>query len=149
MTRRSRAREVALQLLFQRDHNPGVDRPAIERFVRPVRWLLCLLGPDIVPLTFGGKTAASLTFGHRVLHGDAPISIAEPSAYQAALESAHVLPDVEARRHRIRKALDAVCKAIPHAAGSDRNRITERWKLLRSCAPGSRLLMSTAYCTAT
>jgi transcription antitermination protein NusB len=32
MTRRSRAREVALQLLFQRDHNPGVDRPALERF---------------------------------------------------------------------------------------------------------------------
>ncbi len=34
MTRRSRAREVALQLLFQRDHNPGVDRTSIERFVR-------------------------------------------------------------------------------------------------------------------
>lgn len=33
MTRRSRAREVALQLLFQYDHNPGVDRAAVERFV--------------------------------------------------------------------------------------------------------------------
>ena len=32
MTRRSRAREVALQLLFQRDHNPGVPRDAIEAF---------------------------------------------------------------------------------------------------------------------
>jgi N utilization substance protein B len=34
MARRSRAREVALQLLFQRDHNPTVDRDAVERFVR-------------------------------------------------------------------------------------------------------------------
>jgi N utilization substance protein B len=34
MARRSRAREVALQLLFQRDHNPNVDRAVIERFVR-------------------------------------------------------------------------------------------------------------------
>jgi transcription antitermination protein NusB len=34
MTRRSRAREVALQLLFQRDLNKGVDRAALERFVR-------------------------------------------------------------------------------------------------------------------
>ena len=34
MTNRSRAREVALQLLFQRDHNPGVDAGAIERFVQ-------------------------------------------------------------------------------------------------------------------
>jgi N utilization substance protein B len=33
MTKRSRAREVALQLLFQRDHNPSVDRATIERFV--------------------------------------------------------------------------------------------------------------------
>jgi N utilization substance protein B len=32
MTRRSRAREVALQLLFQRDANSGVDRVALERF---------------------------------------------------------------------------------------------------------------------
>ena len=34
MTRRSRAREVALQLLFQRDANPDVTRPPIERFAR-------------------------------------------------------------------------------------------------------------------
>jgi N utilization substance protein B len=34
MARRSRAREVALQLLFQGDHNPRVDRATIERFVR-------------------------------------------------------------------------------------------------------------------
>jgi N utilization substance protein B len=34
MTRRARAREVALQLLFQHDQNPNLDRAAIERFVR-------------------------------------------------------------------------------------------------------------------
>lgn len=32
MTRRTRAREVALQLLFQRDHNPALTRAGIERF---------------------------------------------------------------------------------------------------------------------
>jgi N utilization substance protein B len=32
MARRSRAREVALQLLYQRDLNPQVPRPIIERF---------------------------------------------------------------------------------------------------------------------
>ena len=34
MTRRSRAREVALQLLFQRDANPDVPRAALEQFAR-------------------------------------------------------------------------------------------------------------------
>jgi N utilization substance protein B len=33
MTNRSRAREVALQLLFQRDHNADVDRAGVERFI--------------------------------------------------------------------------------------------------------------------
>ena len=33
LRQRSRAREVAMQLLFQRDLNPNVDRPGIERFV--------------------------------------------------------------------------------------------------------------------
>ena len=33
MTRRSRARQVALQLLFQLDHNPDVPREDVERFV--------------------------------------------------------------------------------------------------------------------
>lgn len=32
MTRRSRAREVALQLLYQRDTNPGVARAVIKKF---------------------------------------------------------------------------------------------------------------------
>ena len=34
MTRRSRGREVALQLLFQREHNPKIDRAALEQFAR-------------------------------------------------------------------------------------------------------------------
>jgi transcription antitermination protein NusB len=33
MTRRSRAREVAMQLLFERDHNAVAGRPDIDRFV--------------------------------------------------------------------------------------------------------------------
>jgi N utilization substance protein B len=33
MAKRSRAREVALQLLFQHDHNKNVERQEIERFV--------------------------------------------------------------------------------------------------------------------
>jgi transcription antitermination protein NusB len=34
MKRRSRGREVALQLLFQRDHNSAVGRDGIEEFAR-------------------------------------------------------------------------------------------------------------------
>ena len=82
-----------------------------ERFVRPVRWLVALLGEEIIPLNFAGKTAANLTYGHRVLYGDSALLIDKPSAYEKTLEKAFVLADVEDRRHRIRKSLDRVCRS--------------------------------------
>jgi N utilization substance protein B len=48
MARRSRAREVALQLLYQHDLNPDVARPAVERFVRDR-----LRDPDLDPFCLG------------------------------------------------------------------------------------------------
>ncbi len=81
-----------------------------ERFVRPVRWLLALLGDDVVPVEFGGYTAGRVTYGHRVLFGAAPISLSTPDEYASALTQAHVMSDVALRRHTIRKALDRVCR---------------------------------------
>lgn len=48
MARRSRAREVALQLLFQRDFNPRTERADLERFVHDR-----LRDPDLEPFCLG------------------------------------------------------------------------------------------------
>ncbi|MGP8259511.1 MAG: glycine--tRNA ligase subunit beta [Acidobacteriaceae bacterium] len=82
-----------------------------ERFVRPVRWLLALLGEVVVPVEFGGKTAGKVTRGHRVLAGDGAIPVGFPDEYEQVLLKAHVIADVEARRQTIRKALDKVTRA--------------------------------------
>ncbi len=81
-----------------------------ERFVRPVRWLVALLGEEVVPVAFGGYEAGHVSYGHRVLFGAAPIEVT-PATYLEALRDASVEADVEARRHTIRKALDRVCRA--------------------------------------
>ncbi|MBW4026638.1 MAG: glycine--tRNA ligase subunit beta [Acidobacteria bacterium] len=86
-----------------------------ERFVRPVKWLLALLDHAIVPIEFAGVHAANLTYGHRILHGGHAVTINHPSDYLAALEAAKVMPDPDARRHKIRKALDAVTRTVPGA----------------------------------
>jgi glycyl-tRNA synthetase beta chain len=86
-----------------------------ERFVRPVLWLACLLGEEIVPLTFAGKTAGRATYGHRVLSTGEPFEIVTPASYLAQLEGEYVLADVELRRQKIRKALDKVTRAVPNA----------------------------------
>jgi glycyl-tRNA synthetase beta chain len=86
-----------------------------ERFVRPVRWMLALLGDQVVPVEFGGKTAGALTYGHRVLFGDAAIKLEAPAKYEEALLDAHVIADVETRRQKIRKALDRVTRTVEGA----------------------------------
>lgn len=86
-----------------------------ERFVRPVKWIIALLGEAVVPVEFAGVTAGNTTRGHRILFGADAITITRPSEYLAALEKAFVLADVAVRRQKIRKALDAVTRTVSGA----------------------------------
>jgi glycyl-tRNA synthetase beta chain len=86
-----------------------------ERFVRPVLWLLCLLGDAVVPLSIAGKTAGRATFGHRVLSSGEAFEIESPDSYVAQLEGEYVLVDVEVRRQVIRKAMDKVTREVAGA----------------------------------
>jgi len=83
-----------------------------EKFVRPVLWLVCLLGEQVVPVSFGGRLAGRASFGHRVLSSGEAFEIVSPESYLAQLEGEFVLADVEARRHKIRKALDKVTREV-------------------------------------
>ena len=51
----------------------GAGKP--ERFVRPVRWMVALLDAEVVPVEFAGIDGGQCEpYGHRVLHGDAPVA---------------------------------------------------------------------------
>jgi glycyl-tRNA synthetase beta chain len=97
-----------------------------ERFVRPLRWLLCLLDETVIPFEFAGVRAANLSFGHRVLFGDQPVPIARPADYLATLEKIFVVADVEARRHSIRKALDATTRTLTAARWREDEALVEQ-----------------------
>jgi glycyl-tRNA synthetase beta chain len=86
-----------------------------ERFVRPVRWLVALLDSEVVPLEIAGIVAGRASRGHRILHGDAPVTIAVAKDYSEALRAASVVVSVAERRHIIRKALDAATRTVAGA----------------------------------
>jgi glycyl-tRNA synthetase beta chain len=86
-----------------------------ERFVRPVRWMVALLDHAVLPLEFAGVRAGNRTYGHRILHGDTPVTIDHTDDYLGALEAAQVTADVNLRRHRIRKALDLETRSVTGA----------------------------------
>lgn len=77
-----------------------------ETFVRPVRWICCLLGADVVPVSFADVTSGNVTRGHRVL-GPGEHVVAEPAAFVATLEAAYVLA-AERREQVIREGIAKV-----------------------------------------
>lgn len=70
------------------------------RFVRPVRWVLALLGTQALPVTIAGVRAGRRTFGHRFL-SPAARSIRDARTYFAVLKRSSVLVDPTERRNRI------------------------------------------------
>lgn len=75
-------------------------------FVRPVRWICCLFGEEVVPVSFADVKSGSTTRGHRVLSpGEHVVSSA--ASYEQVLEAAHVL-SAERREKVIRAGIARV-----------------------------------------
>ena len=69
-------------------------------FVRPVQWLVMLLGGDIVDGEVLGFKAGRVSRGHR-FHAPAPITLNHANDYLAALKEAYVIADFAERQASI------------------------------------------------
>ncbi|MBT8135632.1 MAG: glycine--tRNA ligase subunit beta [Gammaproteobacteria bacterium] len=70
-------------------------------FVRPVHWIVMLLGSQVVPARLFELDSDRYTRGHR-FHAPDAIEISRPSDYSEKLQQrGHVLPDFSVRRERI------------------------------------------------
>jgi glycyl-tRNA synthetase beta chain len=76
-------------------------------FIRPIRWILALLGeagePQVVPFEFAGVHSGSFTFGHR-LKGSQPIEITDLNL-DLKLKERWVVLSAADRRERIREEI--------------------------------------------
>lgn len=72
-----------------------------HEFVRPVQWLVMMLGSDLIPCCLFGINAGNQTYGHRFMH-PAAITLKHPDDYASSLENiGFVLADFENRRASI------------------------------------------------
>jgi glycyl-tRNA synthetase beta chain len=79
------------------------------RFIRPVRWLVALLGETVVPVEVAGITAARTTVGHRFLGGSVRLNAA--GEYLDALRSVKVIASQQERALILREAIDTAAVA--------------------------------------
>jgi glycyl-tRNA synthetase beta chain len=84
-------------------------------FVRPVHWLVLLLGGDVVPGEVLGLSADRMSRGHR-FHHPKPVWIATADDYVDALRGASVLVDPDERLAKVREEIDRAASAMDGVA---------------------------------
>jgi len=76
-------------------------------FVRPVHWIVLLLGEEVVACEVLGVATGRITFGHR-FHAPGAKSLKSANGYEAVLRRAKVIADFGRRRELIRTGVAAL-----------------------------------------
>jgi glycyl-tRNA synthetase beta chain len=74
------------------------------RFIRPIRWIIALLGADVVRFEVAGVPSGNTTCGHRILGRKGPLPVTIEN-YEEQLRANNVLVKAAERRQRIEKGL--------------------------------------------
>jgi glycyl-tRNA synthetase beta chain len=76
------------------------------RFIRPIRWIVALLGDQVIPFEVAGVKSGNVTRGHRILGASSiPVTIA---TYESELRRSFVILAAHERRHKIEKEAAAL-----------------------------------------
>ncbi|MDH6672923.1 glycyl-tRNA synthetase beta chain [Paenibacillus sp. LBL] len=78
------------------------------KFVRPIKWMVAMLGSETVDLEITGVKSGNVTRGHRFLGSEAVIP--EASAYREVLREQHVIVDVNERQEMIVSQIQALAQ---------------------------------------
>ncbi len=80
-----------------------------EPFIRPIHWIVALLGDAIIPLQFAGVQSDRETRGHRFYCNHTAVVTCDLDAYVRKLADLKVMVDPDARRDFIRRGVQALC----------------------------------------
>ena len=85
---------------------------AFARFARPIRWLVALLGDEVVDCAYGDAHAGRVTYGHRSLHPE-PVTLASANldTYAEELRAVGVVVCPQERRETIKKQVTSIFEA--------------------------------------
>lgn len=95
-----------------------------ELFTRPVRWIVALLGDEVIRFEYAGLTSGAETYGHRVLApGAHPVPCADELV--DVVRSAFVIPSDAERKERIEAGVAEAEKATGYTAVLPPKTLTE------------------------
>ncbi|MFH1625725.1 MAG: glycine--tRNA ligase subunit beta [Pseudomonadota bacterium] len=82
------------------------------RFARPIRWIVCLFGGEVVRFRLGNIESGDQCFGHRFMRPD-PFRVEDFNQYIRSLREAYVIVDPVERKGRIREIISQAAVEVP------------------------------------
>ncbi len=104
------------------------------RFVRPIRWLLALLGEDVIDIEINDIKGDRFTSGHRFLTSGI-IEISRAEDYFAILEGAYCIVNQDKRRAIVEKGIEELAEGAGGEVAEDDKLLTELTYLAEHPAP--------------
>jgi glycyl-tRNA synthetase len=80
-------------------------------FSRPLRWLVGLLGEQVIPFEFAGAVSGKITRGLRP-YGSPQIQIPSADAYLETMAGQHIVVDMSERREKVRVQANTLAASV-------------------------------------
>lgn len=74
------------------------------KYFRPIRWIMALLGNEVIPFELDGIESGNISYGHSFLAPEA-VTIKDPASYLTSLAESGVIADIEERKNMISKGI--------------------------------------------
>ncbi|EQK41949.1 glycine--tRNA ligase, beta subunit [[Clostridium] bifermentans ATCC 638] len=81
------------------------------RFIRPIRWMVCILNDSVLDIELEGIVSSNTTKGHRFL-GESEFEVNTLNEYLTKLEENFVILNQDKRKELIKKQCDDVAKSL-------------------------------------
>ncbi len=95
-----------------------------EEFVRPVQWLVCLHGKEVLPVELLGQVASNVSRGHRFM-GQQAFVISDAESYERLCLDEFVVVDYDQRRETIRQQITTMASELNASLALDESLLDE------------------------
>ncbi|MCX7823355.1 MAG: glycine--tRNA ligase subunit beta [Syntrophobacterales bacterium] len=94
-------------------------------FARPIRWIVALLGNEIIPFRYGDIESGRFTYGHRFMSPDPIEVLPDYERYRNDLRRAFVIVDQNERRELILSAIKELASKVEGYVIEDEDLLAE------------------------
>ena len=124
-------KRIILRLVFPKNMYWFV--PTV-RFARPIRWILCLIGSNVVEFELNGMKSGRTTRGHRFM-GSQNVSVDCSDNYMSIMYDNKVIVDQKKREEKMRSAIAGIEKELDGVVELDPALVQENLYLVEYPVP--------------